>query len=421
MILCLTHFDNLKYFLGYDLPGLKKIIEKYGEETVKKASYAGKEGVRFWGELPQVQSAIPGVIDKFLAENKKSAALQYVVGLPRLLFLSQLIQFAKDFSAVFPDDAAIKSKIALTEQTYQDALNAAPYIVGNFHKSHIGEVVIFKNTCVVGKEDAAQVTNIISPENGLQLMAYFPYNLKGNKYEPGMRMQLSNLEHHQEIFFWDANLGETGHIAFNLFPDPASLNFSSHLQYEQHINFLSRLLDLPNGKHPVTIGFYRSPMEKIYTENRNPLYIEITDANKTKIKALRDLLVEKRIASVVMPECGDNNSMISNKSDLAKYGTFLKFVGTTTIEEVKDPNWPFPVIGHGTAGWAAIERPNGTVEIIPLTLFKAVGQTTWMFKSIAPMSARFDLRAGTKTYNSGRGEFGYLMKKENVAKCGKWK
>src|SRR5690606_7174005 len=74
----------------------------------------------------------------------------------------------------------------------------------------------------------------------------------------------------------------------------------------------------------------------------------ITDANKTKIKALRDLLVEKRIASVVMPECGDNNSMISNKSDLAKYGTFLKFVGTTTIEEVKDPNWPFPVIGHGT-------------------------------------------------------------------------
>lgn len=162
------------------------------------------------------------------------------------------------------------------------------------------------------------------------------------------------------------------------------------------------------------------PGSEAYVMNPKAFILDLSEANKAKIKALHDQLVEKRINTIAMPACTDNSNLISNKEGFEKYGKFLKYVQTEAVGNVTDPKWPHPVIGQSTGGWAAVQKPDESVELLPVGLYKATGQSVWSFTSLNSTPDDYDL-SGNSDYKAARGEFGgFLMKKENVAKCSPW-
>ncbi|WP_291724330.1 hypothetical protein [Bernardetia sp.] len=420
-------YSMLQMFVNNDLSDIKEKIDTYGEANIS-TSYAGKKGIQFMNQdLPKIYPLFPQIINQYLEGVSITPAKDgedFVQGKPRLLYLKKVADLASDFETVNPN-AETKAAHKKAIETYNKAISAAPYIKGNYHKNNLGQVALFKDEIPVGEGSKEKTSKILSPKNGKFLVGYFPNPLNSGQRYVGMKWRKKDgFTYSQKLFVWKKDeetfLKNNGAIGFNVFPNPESLDYKSGYQYDVHLNILKFLLNLPNGSHELEIGFTRDKMANTNTEiGYNTFVFEMNEASRSEIQSLFDKLLQRRIEATMPQACRDDRKMISNLEGFGKYGKLLKFVHTDTPSEVKDAKWPHPVIGYATSGWAAIERPNGTVEIIPIGLFKKVNGTVWNFTAIDQIPSLFEM-SGDKTLFSGRGEFGYLMKKENISKCHEW-
>lgn len=420
-------YSTLEMFVNNDLSDIKEKIDTYGEQNIS-TSYAGKQGIKFMNQdLPKVYPLFPQIINQYLEGVSITPATQgedFVQGKPRLLYLKKVADLAADFEAVNPNtETKAAHKKAL--ETYNKAINSAPFVKGEYYKNNLGKVALFTEEVAIEKATKEKESTILSPQNGKFLVGYFPNPLNSGQRYVGMKWQVKDgFTYSQKLFIWkkdeEAFLKNNGAIGFNVFPKVEELDYKSGYQYDVHLNILKFLLNLPNGSHELEIGFTRDKMANTNAEVGYDTFVfEMNEATRSQTQTLFDKLLQKRI-EVTMPQiCRDDRKMISNPEGFEKYGKLLKFVHTGTPSEVKDAKWPHPVIGYGTNGWAAIERPNGTVEIIPIGLFKKVNGTVWSFTALDQILSLFEMN-GDKSLFSGRGEFGYLMKKENVAQCHDW-
>lgn len=420
--LSLKGYENISAFLELDYPEMKEIIAKYGEAQVSQSN-SGKDALAYIKQVEALSSTFPNFIELAL-ENSKNINGNRVEGQPFLSYLNAVAQLGKHL-LVLTDDDATKKAAKKAQDAYDKAVDEAPYVKNDFHKTRLNKVVLFKNPTKAGEEKVADIAEVVSPDKGVQIIAYYPRALDDGKNTISLKMQINDeVVCSQRLFVWhkdtEAFFKNSATVEFNLFPDVSKLNYSSHYQFDAQLNVLNYLLQLPEGQHQIKFGFKTYDMRSTYSDiGFTSFTLDWSSSSKQKAQKTYDQLLQKRIETLVLPHCKDNSAAIANKDAFAKYGRLLKYVQTEEIGTYKDKKYPYPVIGKGTGGWAAIERPNGDIELIPIGLYMATGKSVWSFTSIGVMPSTYDL-SSSKIISTGRGEFGYLMKAENVAKCSNW-
>ena len=420
-------YSMLEMFVKNDLSDIKEKIDTYGEANLS-TSYAGKQGIKFMNQdLPQIYPLFPQIINQYLegvSITPVKTGEDYVQGKPRLLYLKNVADLSEDFADVNPT-AETKAAHKKAAETYNKAIDAAPYVKGEYYKNNLGKAALFTEEFAIGSASKDKESQIMSPNKGKFLVGYFPNPLNSGQRYVGMKWRKKDgITYSQKLFVWkkeeETFLKNNGAIGFNIFPNPEKLEYKSGYQYDVHLNILKFLLSLPNGTNELEVGFTRDKMANTNAEvGYNDFIFEMNEATRSELQTLFDKLLQKRIEVTVPFFCRDDRKMISNPEGFEKYGKLLKFNHTGTPGEVKDSKWPHPVIGYASNGWATIERLDGSIEIIPIGLFKKVGTTIWRFTAIDQIPSLFEMN-GSESLFSGRGEFGYLMKKENVSKCHDW-
>lgn len=420
----LRSYNDISSFLELDLPKIKQIITKYGEAQVSQSN-AGKGALAFLKNVEALSTQFPSYIDKALVAPQETTA-DLVKGQPRLSYLNAVANLGKHFVIITNNnDEATKKAAKKAQDFYDKSVAKAPYIKNDFHKTHLNQVVLFKNPTKAGEEKAADIVEVVAPNKGVQILGYYPRPLKDSKKTIFLKMKVNKeVICTQRLFVWEkdkeAIFDKNAVAEFNIFPNVEKLNYSSHYQFDPQLNVLNYLLQLEEGQHKIEFGFKTNYLSSSESDiGYTSFILDWSNSSKQKAQKIYDQLLQKRIETLVLPHCKDNSAAIANKDAFAKYGRLLKYVQTEEIGIYKDKKYPYPVIGKGTGGWAAIERPNGDIELIPIGLYMATGKSVWSFTSIGVMPSAYDLNH-SKTIFTGRGEFGYLMKAENVAKCSDW-
>jgi len=154
--------------------------------------------------------------------------------------------------------------------------------------------------------------------------------------------------------------------------------------------------------------------------------VELTRETINQTKEYYKKLLAKRIELTKFPDtygCDDAKSRIVNVADLNKYGTLLRISLAGTGNIMKP--WPndHEIDWNTAQGYAAIETPQGTVEVIHLEFRKRPTARVWKWWSIGSTSTHYDLLyqgADGIGVKAEKGKFGYVMLKENVQKCASW-
>jgi hypothetical protein len=97
-----------------------------------------------------------------------------------------------------------------------------------------------------------------------------------------------------------------------------------------------------------------------------------------------------------------------------------------TMTQTGDIMKPWPndhEVDFNTAmGYAAVEKSDGRVEIMPLEFRKRPVETSWQWWSVGKFPGLYPMRGndGTTINAVKKLEHGYQIPAENVAKCGYW-
>lgn len=312
--------------------------------------------------------------------------------------------------------------------------NISHLLTGPFHKSHLRQTVALRPGVALGSETEADVVSTITVPENATLVGYFQSSNEAGGGVPSLtwfevtdayyeRMANNFAEPSPEQYLpmyvgdrvKDA-LEAQGHMAFELFPDPASLNYASHLQYIPHLNFARYLTQQLPGTYT-----YKFRWGKNNPMATGSVTFEITPEGRDALKAYYDDLMAKKIDTVTFPmeSCQDRRSSITNLDHLSKYGTLLKI----DYEQTGDIMFPWPrdheVQWNTAAGWAAFEKADGRVEVIPLEFRKDPSASRWDFHSIGFTPDDYAM-TGTVNVNPELLQFGYEMRKANVNTCTAW-
>lgn len=340
--------------------------------------------------------------------------------------------------ALFPGDLRIQELQEDAQKLYRNTIDGfGKMITGNFHKTHMEQIVVFKNKPTLGKENEADLLEVVTPGQDAYITGYFsatnkdaggipsllfvsPENKYAHETKPWAHGPLTftkqpmfNGPAIKEVYY------DKAYFVFNLFPAINSIDFSSHVEYFPLMNLVKWLRYQPSELIEVHI---RYGLDKQMAVSK--IKIDLTGENKQKLDEYYKKLEAKHLAAVTFPDmkgCTDGRSKITNFSDLSKYGKVLKI----TLSSGGDIMKPWPndhEVDYNTAsGFAAVEKTSGKVEIIPLDFRKRPTESKWQWWSIGTIPTLYPLLdEGTTSSAVKKLDSGYEILKENVEKCSSW-
>lgn len=337
---------------------------------------------------------------------------------------------------LLPDDMRIADLKEEADQLYRTTISAfGNMISGDFHANHLQEVVVFGKNPSFGSESDADVLDVIIPGEEAYVTGYFAMTNKTAGGIPSLLFinpedkyakdqdpwghgteslaPMFNGQSVKEVYY------EKAYFCFNLFPKIESINYESHVQYIPHLNIVKWLMYLPSEVVDIPIRYGRS--EKVAVGR---VKVDLSGDNKAKLKAYFEALNKKRLAAVTFPDlagCSESRSKVRNFSDLAKYGKVLKLSMTQTGDIMKP--WPNDdeVDFNTAAGYAAVEKSDGRVEIMPLDFRKKPTESDWQWWSVGSFPGLYPLQdMGTQINAVKKLEHGYEILPTNVGSCGYW-
>lgn len=418
--------STLTDFLELDAP---KFLETVNGNKAQMAQlgFNGKKALEFAQNIDNIKPIASQVIENYLQMVKNSGNARFIEGKTRIAFLSDVATLADDFMQIFPEDAGVKSAKVKAETEMQNFVKSAPFISSPFHVQNMNDIVLFTKNIKVGQEPGASTTEVVAPDKGTKAIGYFSKNLLSSTNRVHLNITLKGqYKQVQQLFYWQNGLKDllekTGYAEFDFFPNPSELNFKSPYQFDPHINVLAYFLAQAEGQYEMELAFEIGRKQNMGGDTKitKTFTLDLSAANKQKIKTLHEALLQKRIETIMMPKCTDNTNNIGNKDGFAKYGKLLKYTQTDEVGVVRDQSKiGKPIIGKATGGWAAVELPDGSVELLKIGLSMPNGQTFWKFTALSTIPDDYEM-VGATNYHPGKGKYGYLMKKENVAKCQIW-
>lgn len=403
-----------------------------GSETTKFLNFY-KEYCIFKGDLLKNKSSlINNIRTAITATENEHPRNKY--GKAKLMLRS-----AKMAHSMLPEDLRLEELKDEAEKVYYATLEGfGKMLTGDFHRKNLEKIVIFKSKPSIGKENAADVIDVIIPGQEAYITGYFTATNKDAGGIPSLLVMNPENSKAKEMKPWPDGAVYTftrqpmfdgpavkeefltqAYFVFNLFPDVNSLNYSSHVQYFPLMNLLKWLRYQPAAVIEVPLRF---GMSKGMATGK--IKIDLSGDNKQKLDDYYKKLEAKQLSSVTFPDmegCTEAKASITNYSDLSKYGTVLK----TSLSKGGDIMKPFPndhEVEFNTAkGFAAVEKSSGKVEIIPLEFRKAPSESKWQFWSVGSIPRLFPMQDEAVEVNAVKKlELGYEIEKANVSKCSTW-
>lgn len=402
-----------------------------GNETSKFLNFY-KEYCLFRATLTKDKTNISKNIRKSMTQTENEH--------PRNKYTSAALTLRRANAAVtlFPGDLRIQELQEDAQKLYRSTIDGfGKMITGNFHKTHIEQIVVFKNKPTLGKENEADLLEVVTPGQNAYITGYFsatnkdaggipsllfvsPENKYAHETKPWAHGALTftkqpmfNGPAVKEVYY------DKAYFVFNLFPELSSINYSSHVEYFPLMNLVKWLRYQPAELIEVHI---RYGLDKQMAVSK--IKIDLRGDNKQKLDDYYQKLEEKRLATVTFPDmkgCTDGRSTITNFSDLSKYGKVLK-IALSSGGDIMKP-WPNDSeIDYNTAaGFAAVEKTSGKVEIIPLDFRKKPSESKWQWWSVGSIPTLYPLLDEGVTSNAVKKlDAGYEILKENVEKCSSW-
>ena len=308
-------------------------------------------------------------------------------------------------------------------------------ICGEYHKNHLQEITVFKTKPTFATESDADEVDMIIPGDPAYITGYFAMTNKDAGGIPSMLFINPENKYAKDAYPWGHGAEvmasmfngqnvkdeflDKAYFTFNLFPELDKVNYESHIQYFPHLNILKWLMYLPSEKHSIHVRFGRD--EKMAFGKLN---IDLSGDNKAKLKTYFEALKAKQLQAVTFPDlagCADAKSKIKNYSDLAQYGKVLR-ISMSQSGDIMKP-WPNDhEVDFNTAdGYAAVEKTNGKVEIMPLEFRKRPTESIWQWWSVGSFPGLFPMNEqGTKITGVKKMEHGYEILPEKVSSCGYW-
>jgi hypothetical protein len=321
-------------------------------------------------------------------------------------------------------------------KTYQTTVSGfGSMLSGNFHKTHLEDIVVFKNRPSFKSETDADLITTVIPGETAYLTGYFTMTNKDAGGIPSLLFINPENKYAKDVFPWGhgaeiiapmfngenikTEFREKAYFSFNLFPDISTVNYKSHVQYFPHLNFIKWLRYLPSEVIDLHVRYGLN--ESVAT---GKIRIDLSGDNKKKLEEYALKLEAKRLASVTFPDfsgCNNTKSTISNKSDLNQYGEVLK----VSLMKKGDIMKPFPhdsEIDFNTAyGYAAVKKVSGKIEIMPLQFRKKPTETAWKFWSVGTWPNLYSIKEQMSSINAVQKlEHGYEILPENIEKCTTW-
>lgn len=403
-----------------------------GSETSKFLNFY-KAYCFFRGELQKGKNDVIRNIRKAINETENEH-LRNKYGVAKLM-----LRRAKMAHALLPDDLRLEELKDEAEKVYQATIAGfGKMITGDFHKTYLEQMVVFKSKPSIGKENPNAVIKTIIPGQPAYIVGYFsatnkdagglpslllinPENPKAKKkspFPPGAayvftKQPMYNGEHIKDEFLNQA------YFSFNLFPDINTINYSSHVEYFPLLNLIKWLRYQPSEVINVPIRYGLSKQMAV-----GSIQIDLSGDNKQKLTDYYKKLEAKRMSSVTFPDmsgCTEAKDKMINYNDLSKYGKILK----TTLAKGGDIMKPWPKddeIDYNTAqGFAAVEKASGKIEIIPLEFRKKPTDSKWQWWSIGSIPGLYPMQDEATQINAVKKlEHGYQIEKANLNKCSKW-
>ena len=351
--------------------------------------------------------------------------------------LAKLAKRSGEMAArLLPDDMRIADLRDEAVRTYQSTVSGfGNMLCSDFHKTHLTEIVVFGKEPSFANEGEADLIQTIVPGEPAYITGYFATTNKTAGGIPSILLISPENKYAKDIYPWGHGNeviapmfnGESvrneyldkAYFTFNVFPDPDQINYKSHVQYIPHLNFVKWLRYLPSEIVEIPVRFGRNEEMAL-----GKIKVDLTGDNKQKLEDYAKRLEAKRLAAVTFPDfagCSEKGNTVRNKADLDKYGKVLKL----TLVQGGDIMKPWPndheIDYHTASGFAAVQKPSGKVEIMPLDFRKKPGESTWQWWSVGSWPDLYSIdEQGSKVTAVKKIEHGYEILPENVQKCGYW-
>ena len=343
------------------------------------------------------------------------------------------VKMARAIKQADPDNPMIDDMVKDAEAKYNQFLTTINNLMtGKFHKDHLKDAVVFSKKQTIGQESASDITTTITAGEPAYIIGYFAATNKsgGGLASLGWSMVTEDkpadkaateyaAEYYQTMYQngdVKAKLEPNAYMTFELFPDPASLNYKSHLQYIPHLNFAKWVTMQMPGTYQMVFRWGKTNV----MATSSVITLNITKEGRDKAKEYYNTFMQKKIAAVTFPgACTDQRAQVTNISDLSKYGTLLKI----SMSKTGDIMFPWPndhkVQWNTANGWGAFETADGKVEVINLEFRKEPSATKWQWWSVGTLPSDYEL-TGKDNIKPERLNFGYEMTKAKVNTCEGW-
>lgn len=337
---------------------------------------------------------------------------------------------------LLPDDLRIEDLKDEALRTYQSTVSGfGNMLCSDFHKTHLTEIVAFGKKPSFANESEADLIQTIIPGEPAFITGYFAMTNKDLGGIPSLLLINPENKYAKDVFPWGHGVEviarmfngqsvkdefyDKAYFTFNLFPDLATVNYESHIQYIPHLNMVKWMRYLPSEVVDIHVRFGNNEEMAL-----GKIKIDLSGDNKQKLEDYAKALEVKRLAAVTFPDlsgCSESGSKVHNKADLNKYGKVLKMTLAVGGDIMKP--WPNDdqVDYNTAAGFAAVEKSSGIVEIMPLDFRKRPTETSWQWWSVGSWPDFYSINEqGSKTTAVKKIEHGYQILSENVQKCGYW-
>jgi len=317
-------------------------------------------------------------------------------------------------------------------------------LTGKFHENNLQKVIAFSKKQTLGSEKENEITNELIPGNYSHIVAYAVEPL--NRFGAKSTLSTGGRETLPSIFI-NFDGGQSGkitlnqkvycnttlfntmkdkfYVEFEWFPDLATVNYKSHLEYMPILNLGLYLLKLQNGKYSFNFMFG----DNIHTDigSRGDFTIVISDEIKANLKEYLDKFWIKKLETVTFnSQYGekDQRNIISNWEELKKYGYPEKITVERTGKVMKP--WPNDkeIESFVGSGWGLFKRDDGKYEVIGLAFVQKPGEQKWKWTSIA---SDMDYYVFLETGNGNNFRIqpvrlgqGYEILQQNILKNGVW-
>jgi hypothetical protein len=351
----------------------------------------------------------------------------------------------KGFELIQGKNANLDATMAKLDGQRNKILNhIRPKLSGKFHEEKLQQVVAFTSKQTLGKEIGGSETKELIPGKFAHIVGYAvePLNRFGAKSTQStggretlppiyIRYRAANgnvLLVKQGIYankaLFDANKDKFA-VEFEWFPDLATCNYKSHLEYMPAMHIGQYLMNVPNGNYQIQFMFGND----IHTDIgcRGEFVLKIDDEGKAELKTYLEKAWAKKLETVTFNSqygSADNRSIISNWEDLKKFG----YPEKVTVERTGQVMKPWPkdneIESFVGSGWCLVKRDDGKYEVIGLSFVQKPGEKTWRWTAIASdMDYYILLESGNgdnlRVHPQRLGQ-GYEILQQNIGKSSVW-